>query len=82
MTNLKVHLDGELHVTGDMGEYGHSGQGHQHGTYKVTRYPAGNLPHQHPSAVQHAIQVKSHTGDEKRLTVIDVYITLMHNRQF
>ena len=80
MTILKVHLDGELHVTGDMGEYGHSGQRHQDGTYEVARYPAGNLPHQQSSAVQHTIQVERHPGDEKRLTVIGVHITLMHNR--
>lgn len=54
-----------MRVTGDMREDGHSRQGHQDGSDKVTSYPAWNHCHQHPSAVQHGAQVESHTGEKK-----------------
>ncbi len=64
--NLKFHLNGELHVTGDMGENGHSWQWHQDGSYTVTSNPAWNCSHQNPSATQHTAQVESHTGEGKK----------------
>lgn len=59
-----VHLDGEMHVTGDMGEDGHCRQGHQDSSHAVTRYPAWDRSHQHLSAGQCTVQVESHTGEE------------------
>lgn len=63
---LQIHLQGLMHVTGHVREDSHSGQGHQDGSYEVTRYPAGNGSHQHPGAVEHTVQVESHTGEGKQ----------------
>lgn len=67
-----------MHVTGDMGEDGHCGQGHQEGSYKVACYPAWNCSHEHPSAIQHTVQVESHTGEAKQGAVIDVQVIMMY----